>query len=92
MEMASEFTSINTISPSPISSPTFSSNNSATTTNTTSASLVFALEATKRERDVKADDAQRLSSLATAQARELETLREPGRADSILAEPLAQLR
>lgn len=80
MEMASELPYANSISQSPISSPTSTSSNSA--------SLVFALEATRRERDVKADDAQRLSSLATAQARELETLRERVIASDALARML----
>lgn len=80
MEMASELPYANSISQSPISSPTSTSSNSA--------SLVFALEATRRERDVKADDAQRLSSLATAQARELEALRERVIASDALARML----
>ena len=81
LEMASELPYVNSISQSPISSPT-----SASSSN--SASLVFALEATRRERDVKADDAQRLSSLATAQARELEALRERVIASDALARML----
>jgi hypothetical protein len=79
--------SINNFSQSPITSPSSSSAIAIGSTNT-SASLVFALEATKRERDIKADDAQRLSSLATTQARELEMLRERVIASDALARML----
>jgi len=82
--------SITNFSQSPITSPSsFSSPTSIAIESTNSAaSLVFALEATKRERDVKADDAQRLSSLATTQARELEMLRERVIASDALAKML----
>jgi len=83
MEMATEFAYANTLSQSPISTV-----NPSSSSTSSSASLVFALEATRRERDVKADDAQRLSSLAAAQARELEALRERVIASDALARML----